>query len=647
MGDTLNRNIVQSRATDAAPGCPRRLRASSAALSLLVFAAPLTLALILLLSSPASAMPQTQEPPPIMADARAGLSIYTAKCAPCHGDAGMGNGPRAAQLQFPPTQFADAAVMWEKAPADLFAVVKNGRIERLMPPFGQSTSDQDIWNVLAFTWSLHHDAAELQQGETVYKANCASCHGDAGKGDGPAADGALPDLTNLAATASQSQRAWFEALKNPTHSSIASLKDDDRWAALEFVRTWTLPPLKARAYTPGAGLISGVVSNDTPQGDPTNGLTVTLSIFDDFNLITEISTTTSVTGLYRFDKLDTDPSWLYVANLSFKDVPYSTSVITLTQQQPAQTGPISVYEPTTDGSSVAVERAHWFFEFDQSQLLVAELYIWSNNSDRVYIGAPSVATTSTVRSVLPFDLPNGFQNLTFDDGDLGRRYQPTATGAVDTLPLPPGQGVRQTLLRYVMPFSSLTLDIKHPVAVALRSLNVLVADVGAKVTSPDLQEGAPRQVDQATYFNFTASDVPANKTIELAMTNLPFNRAPQTDAAVQANSPWLAVGVAGLAALGLLGVLFFAVRQRRQAADAEADDDEPEEVGAPIVSDPGALQRKRQGLILAIAQLDDSYAAGKVNEADYRSRRGELKADLLAVAQALADLQDAAEAGAA
>ena len=48
-----------------------------------------------------------------------------------------------------------------------------------------------------------------------------------------------------------------------------------------------------------------------------------------------------------------------------------------------------------------------------------------------------------------------------------------------------------------------------------------------------------------------------------------------------------------------------------------------------------------------MAHLEDSDAAGKVNESDYRSRRGHLKTDLLAVAQALADLQDAAEAGAA
>lgn len=614
----------------------------------------LALAFWLLLSTPAAAAPRpAQETPPLPADARAGLPIYLEKCAPCHGETGMGNGPQAAQLQFPPAQFADAAAMWGKTPADLFAVTKNGRIEKLMPPFAQSTGDQAIWNVLAYAWSLHLDPAELQQGEAVYQAACAGCHGAAGQGDGPDAGADLLDLTSLDATANRSQRDWFDSLQSSAHSSVADLSDAERWASLEFVRTWTLPPLQARPFAPGDGVISGVVTNDTPQGDVTAGLTVTLSVFDDFDLATQISATTSVTGFYRFDSLNTDPGWLYVANLSFKDVPYSTGVMTFTAAAPAQDGSIAVYEPTNDSSVLAVERAHWFLEFDQSNLLVAELYIWSNNSDRVYVGAAS-EDDDAGRSVLPFALPPDFQNLSFDDGDLGRRYQLTPDGAADTLPLPPGQGVRQTLLRYVIPFTSLTLDLQHPVAVPLRSLNVLVADVGAQVSSPDLQEGPARQVEQATYFNFTTAEVPAGKTIELKLTNLPFNRSPETAAAAQANSPWLAVGVAVFAALGLLGVLYFATRRRQEMAQAAEDDeaeegeedgDEEDQAPAAPSLDLDALRRRRQGLILAIARLDDRHAGGGMSEADYAARRGRLKADLLAAAQALADAEAAAQAG--
>ncbi|MFZ1632117.1 MAG: cytochrome c, partial [Anaerolineae bacterium] len=199
----------------------------------------LALASWLLLSTPAAAAPPAQETPPLPADARAGLPIYLEKCAPCHGETGMGNGPQAAQLQFPPAQFADTAAMWGRTPADLFAVTKNGRIERFMPPFAQSTSDQNLWNVLAYVWSLHLDPAELQQGEAVYQAACAGCHGAAGKGDGPDAGADLLDLTSLDATANRSQRDWFDSLQSSAHSRVADLSDAERWASLEFVRTWT------------------------------------------------------------------------------------------------------------------------------------------------------------------------------------------------------------------------------------------------------------------------------------------------------------------------------------------------------------------------------------------------------------------------
>lgn len=593
---------------------------------------------------PAAAAPAVQDFPP---DARAGLDIYDQKCAPCHGFSGLGNGPLAAQLAAPPTQFADAAVVWDIAPASLFSVTQQGRIERFMPPFGESLSDQDIWNVVAYLWALHRDAAEAQQGATVYAASCAGCHGDAGRGDGPNAASPMPDLTSLTETAGRSQRAWFDALQAPAHSASADLSDADRWAALEFIRTWTLAPPKPRTYTPGSGQLSGVVANDTPQGGATSGLSVTLSIFDQFELVNEITTTTSVSGLYRFDGLNTDPSWFYLARLRYAGVPYSSGVVTLTQEQPAAQIPISVWETTTDASVLAVERVHWFIEFDQSNVLLAELYIWSNDSDRVFIGA----TSSDVRGVLPFDLPSGYQGLSFDDGEIGARYRLTASGVVDTLPMPPGQGARQTLLRYVLPMSSSEMTIAHPVPVLARSLNVLVADVGAAVSSPDLQEGPPRDVDQGRYFNFTASNVPAGQVVAIRLTNLPLNRPPTGAAASEANSPWLAAGAAAFAALALLGVLAYLLRQRQTAAEAdmdaqgeedgESDDDYDDDMDAEEAPTSASLQRQR--LIAAIADLDDRRDAGEVSDADYTAARARLKAELLQVVQAQFAAQDAAE----
>ena len=61
-------------------------------------------------------------------------------------------------------------------------MTKNGRMQQMMPPWKNQLSDQEIWDTVAYAWSLHTSRDEVDQGKTVYEANCASCHGADGKG---------------------------------------------------------------------------------------------------------------------------------------------------------------------------------------------------------------------------------------------------------------------------------------------------------------------------------------------------------------------------------------------------------------------------------------------------------------------------------
>lgn len=93
------------------------------------------------------------------------------------------------------------------------------------------------------------DAASLAKGKTLYTKECASCHGNAGKGDGPAAkalekhpgDLSLPKLWD------QTDGAIFWKLtegRKPMPSNLLTMSEDDRWHVINYTRTLAPKPSK-------------------------------------------------------------------------------------------------------------------------------------------------------------------------------------------------------------------------------------------------------------------------------------------------------------------------------------------------------------------------------------------------------------------
>jgi cytochrome c oxidase subunit 2 len=55
-------------------------------------------------------------------------------------------------------------------------------------PSLEALSDQEVWDLVAYIWSSHTTPQALQEGKSLYTANCAACHGETGEGDGVMAD---------------------------------------------------------------------------------------------------------------------------------------------------------------------------------------------------------------------------------------------------------------------------------------------------------------------------------------------------------------------------------------------------------------------------------------------------------------------------
>ena len=86
------------------------------------------------------------------------------------------------------------------------------------------------------------DAASIAAGKEVYAKQCLSCHGEKGKGDGPASKELNPkphDISNEV-VAKQSDGALFWKLtegRKPMPTFDKTISETERWQVINYVRT--------------------------------------------------------------------------------------------------------------------------------------------------------------------------------------------------------------------------------------------------------------------------------------------------------------------------------------------------------------------------------------------------------------------------
>lgn len=560
-----------------------------------------------------------------------GKLIYVEKCAPCHGDTGLGDGEQGIQLGVTVRAFGLAEIARPASPAQYYAVVTRGNIERFMPPFN-SLTDQERWDAVAYVMTLHTKAEEIEAGKKLFETNCAGCSLDLFKdqqkmssftevelariasqgGDGLPAFGSTFSEDELWAVAAYLRTLSFDTTPLATPQPLVHTQGTPASAASTSVAPEITPLATSQASTageatvtlqPGFGIVSGAIDNQTGADLP-SGLVVTLRAYDhdanDPNAgpveTFSLEGVVEPDGAYSFENVEIPAGRIFLAELTYAGVKLQSEFRIVEEGAQLVSIPsLTIYALTEDPSGLVMDDAQVIFEYAADSIAVYTLYSFRNPTDEMI--------------VVPQDETGQIPFIKFPKGSSGFGFEPTQDSAT-FLSTANGFAIPPSDASYgLVAFSSLAktdeINFSMPFDLPIASVNVFVP-VGTKVEQAQLTDLGIQTIQNFTYQIYESDSIAAGGSLAFTLTGEPSD-AP----AATSNNTAMLIG-AGVLGAALLVAGFWMYRQDARKAQATEEEDAGEFESAEEVMD-------------AIIALDDLRGKKKIGEQAYQKRRAELK----------------------
>ena len=302
---------------------------------------------------------------------------------------------------------------------------------------------------------------------------------------------------------------------------------------------------------------------------------------------------------------------IYFVSTSYAGIAYFTRPLRLADVR-GDDAEIAVYDTTSLPIAISVRGRHAVVSAVEGEGMRTVLEVFELSNDT---SVTAVVPAAGGRGTWTVALPAGARDVQLRQGEVSEDAVRITSDRV-TLLAPFGPGLKQVAFSYRVPADAfpLTLAIEGATSV----LEVLVEDPAGTARGAKLTAVTPVTLEGRSFRRFLAQEVPAGSAVEL---DVPAGE--KVGGVTRFAVPGTIVAV-GLLMLGAL-----AMSSRRKAATPAPAAPLPEPPPAPVVP---ALDDETARLAREIAALDDAHAegAGEGAEADYATRRAELKRRLAA-----------------
>lgn len=570
--------------------------------------------------------------PPQTPNLENGKAIYAEKCAGCHGETGLGDGPQGIQLGVTVPAFGLPEIARPAILANWFTVVTRGRMDRLMPPFA-SLNDQQRWDVVAYAMSLHTTTDQIAHGKEIFETTCKDCSTDFFRDP------------NRMSTLSEVELARIVKQGNDSIPAFgANLAEDDLWAVTAYLRTLsfdtspavaeaqvstptpsaadsTMPatdagqtPLSTKQPTianeptaiaqEGFGTIRGNIDNQSGQELPSD-LTITLRGYEhgsDPNAgpqeVFSQEGIVDAEGNYVFNNIEMPENRIFVSEVEVDGVKLKSDYGIVEAGMSSLTlPPLKIYEMSDDTALLMIDDVRLFLDYSDTEIQIFGVYSFHNSSDKtVLVPLKEGSELSFVKNP-EGTIPQGYEAL-----QDSQPFMNTDKG----LAIPPSENQYGLISFASMPKAE-TYQIAQPFVLPVTSLTVFLP-AGVRAESAALSTEGLQTIQNFNFQVYKAQNIPAETSIEFTVSGTPQEGASAASTTSNANIVY-GVGALGLALIVAGGWLYLRDRSHIEngVEEAESRFDSAEEV------------------LDAIVALDDLYRAKKISEAAYQKRRLELK----------------------
>lgn len=573
------------------------------------------------ITPPPNSQPQLQETPQPQATISTGLNllppdvengnlIYQQKCIDCHGPSGMGDGAQAEKLPNPVTAIGDFDISRNSTPNEWFDIVTNGNIEKFMPGF-DSLTDKEKWDVVAYVMTLPLSRDVINTGKRQFESTCVICHA-AGNKDGNVDFKSFDAISNLSLTdigniiseglgedmpgfSNQYDQSEIQALAWYTRIlgfvNVISKESDNQVLPTSEV-SGNSPTESASVFDKFT--ITGNLINFTEISE---SQTVSLSAYDNMEVIFQEEAPVSSDGSYKFENLENVDGRVYQISIVIDGIQFLSDI--LHNPEIDVTGkvnlPILLRSSTSDTSSLYVERMHIFFDFlNEETLQIVELFVINNPTDKV------IVPVSNDEPSLTYRLPEGAVNLQFEQGNIGERYVQLSDGFGDLQPIE-ANGTSQFIFAYEIPYKN-KLDLAIDIPYLVNSAIFMLPSNSIKLNSDQLTFDGEQSVQGMVIQTYSADNLVKGSKVQVNLSGKIKSTAQLTPSSTTS----LIVG-SGVFLITIV-VAFLWIRSRSQKRKGEFVEEEDD----------------LDSLLDAVIALDDAYNRGDIPSSAYEERRNEL-----------------------